>query len=58
MKKTPQPDIETLLAGVPGDEFLVFAKEYFGSHSEMRAAFRKWFLSVDYGWRYKGNTLF
>lgn len=43
MKKSPQPDIEALLAGVPEAEFLGFAKEYFGSHSEMKAAFRKRF---------------
>lgn len=44
MKKSSQPDIEVLLASVSEDEFLKFAKEYFGSHSEMQAAFRKRFL--------------
>ncbi len=50
MKKSSQPDIEALLTSVSEDEFLKFAKEYFGSHSEMQAAFRKRFpLAVTQG---------
>jgi hypothetical protein len=46
MKKTSQSDIEALLAEVTEEEFLGFAKEYFGTHTEMQAAFRKRFTSA------------
>lgn len=46
MKKTSQSDIEVLLAEVTEEEFLGFAKEYFGTHTEMQAAFRKRFPSA------------